>query len=261
MSQQFYTSTQWVTNNPVLANGDEGIETDTNRVKIGNGTTDWNDLPYVSSGLWLGSTTPIDTYPTSVFDVETIVLSTPLTGLTTPNTAVSATDTVLTAIGELQGQISAISTTSPHISTIINTGTLTLPTATDTLVGRATTDTLTNKTMDGGNNTFSNIPKSAVGLANVANVDTSNAANISSGILSTLRGGTGVSNGYGITLTNGTLVTYGGNVVLTAQSPASVLTLPASGTVATLAGTETLTNKTVNGVTLSTASGTTAFLR
>lgn len=38
---------------------------------------------------------------------------------------------------------------SPIISTISNTGTLTLPTSTDTLVGRATTDTLTNKTLTG----------------------------------------------------------------------------------------------------------------
>ena len=37
--------------------------------------------------------------------------------------------------------------TSPVISSISNTGTLTLPTSTDTLVGRATTDTLTNKTL------------------------------------------------------------------------------------------------------------------
>lgn len=37
--------------------------------------------------------------------------------------------------------------TSPIISTISNTGTLTLPISTDTLVGRATTDTLTNKTL------------------------------------------------------------------------------------------------------------------
>ena len=37
--------------------------------------------------------------------------------------------------------------TSPIISTIVNTGTLTLPTSTSTLVGRTTTDTLTNKTL------------------------------------------------------------------------------------------------------------------
>jgi len=39
--------------------------------------------------------------------------------------------------------------TAPVISSISNTGTLTLPTSTDTLVGRATTDTLTNKTITG----------------------------------------------------------------------------------------------------------------
>ena len=37
--------------------------------------------------------------------------------------------------------------TTPVISSISNTGTVTLPTSTDTLVGRATTDTLTNKTL------------------------------------------------------------------------------------------------------------------
>lgn len=37
--------------------------------------------------------------------------------------------------------------TSPVISTIINTGTLTVPTITDTLVARTTTDTLSNKTL------------------------------------------------------------------------------------------------------------------
>jgi len=37
------------------------------------------------------------------------------------------------------------SLTTPNFSSIVNSGTLTLPTSTDTLVGRATTDTLTNK--------------------------------------------------------------------------------------------------------------------
>lgn len=43
--------------------------------------------------------------------------------------------------------LSGLTLTSPVISSISNTGTLTLPTSTDTLVGRATTDTLTNKTL------------------------------------------------------------------------------------------------------------------
>lgn len=50
--------------------------------------------------------------------------------------------------------------TSPVIATMVNSGTITLPTSTDTLVGRATTDTLTNKSMSGASNTFTNIPLS-----------------------------------------------------------------------------------------------------
>lgn len=43
---------------------------------------------------------------------------------------------------------------APVFSTISNTGTITLPTSTDTLVGRATTDTLSNKTISASTNTI-----------------------------------------------------------------------------------------------------------
>jgi hypothetical protein len=42
------TALQWSTAdpNPILAAGEMGIETDTDRFKIGDGTTIWNSLPY-----------------------------------------------------------------------------------------------------------------------------------------------------------------------------------------------------------------------
>jgi len=37
-------STNWTQNNPLLLNGEVGIETDTLKFKIGNGTQRWNSL-------------------------------------------------------------------------------------------------------------------------------------------------------------------------------------------------------------------------
>jgi hypothetical protein len=60
--------------------------------------------------------------------------------------------------------------TTPIISSISNTGTLTLPTSTDTLVGRATTDTLTNKTLT--NPTVTNYVESVVAIGNSGTTQT-----------------------------------------------------------------------------------------
>ena len=64
-----------------------------------------------------------------------------------------------TAITATTGSGSVVLATSPSLTTpsfssIVNTGTLTLPTSTDTLVGKATTDTFTNKTFDTVGNVF-----------------------------------------------------------------------------------------------------------
>lgn len=44
------TSANWTSSNPTLAQGEMGLETDTNKFKFGDGITAWNSLPYFKSG-------------------------------------------------------------------------------------------------------------------------------------------------------------------------------------------------------------------
>jgi len=44
------TATQWTSANPTLASGEWGFETDTGKVKIGDGSTVWNSLAYFGAG-------------------------------------------------------------------------------------------------------------------------------------------------------------------------------------------------------------------
>lgn len=43
------TAAQWTSANPVLFDGEPGYEKDTGKMKIGDGTTAWNSLPYFAS--------------------------------------------------------------------------------------------------------------------------------------------------------------------------------------------------------------------
>jgi hypothetical protein len=93
--------------------------------------------------------------------VTSVATGTGLTGgpITSTGT-ISIDSTVVTLTGTQT--LTNKTLTAPVIATIVNTGTLTLPTATDTLVARDTTDTLTNKTISGSSNTLSNIANASL---------------------------------------------------------------------------------------------------
>jgi hypothetical protein len=71
------------------------------------------------------------------------------TGIDTSGSGNAVTFAIDSTVATLTGSqtLTNKTLTTPVISSISNTGTITLPTSTDTLVGRATTDTLTNKTL------------------------------------------------------------------------------------------------------------------
>lgn len=52
------TAANWTSNNPTLAAGEIGLETDTTKYKIGTGTTAWNSLAYAYTAGAAGATGP-----------------------------------------------------------------------------------------------------------------------------------------------------------------------------------------------------------
>jgi hypothetical protein len=180
--------------------------------------------------------------------------------------------------------------TTPIISSISNTGTLTLPTSTDTLVGRATTDTLTNKTLTlptigGTGATFNGstsgtttvvatatagtttltLPAATDTLVGKATTDTLTNKTLSAAVLTgTLTAGGGVGTSGQILSSTGTGVQWitssagsSGTVTsIVAGTGLSGGTITTSGTiaidstVATLTGTQTLTNKSLTSPTV-----------
>jgi hypothetical protein len=147
--------------------------------------------------------------------------------------------------------------TAPVISTISNTGTVTLPTSTDTLVGRATTDTLTNKTLTSAtlNGTISGTSikdednmasDSASHLATQQSIKAYVDSQVTASDLDFQADSGGA---LSIDLDSETMTFTGGTGIDTTGS-ANDVTFAIDSTVATLTGTQTLTNKSIDATQL-----------
>lgn len=95
------TAAQWTSANPILASGEWGYETDTNKAKIGNGSTAWTSLSYIITG--------------AAGTVTSITAGTGLTGGTITATGTIAIDSTVTTLTGTQ-TLTNKTLTSPTMS-------------------------------------------------------------------------------------------------------------------------------------------------
>lgn len=100
------TASQWTSANPTLASGEWGFESDTGKVKIGNGSTAWNSLGYTGAG-----------------SVTSITAGTGLSGGTITATGTIAIDTATTVDVSTSQTLTNKTLTTPTLtSPLINLG-------------------------------------------------------------------------------------------------------------------------------------------
>lgn len=149
------TAAQWTSTNPTLAAGEMGFETDTLRMKIGNGSTAWTSLSYVTYtataaiATWLA--TPSSANLAAAVTDETgsgaLVFGTSPT-ITTPTLTLSGT-------GSTTQAVIAWDQTNKQLD--IGDGS-----TIRTITADNAAATLTNKTISGASNTLSNIGNSSL---------------------------------------------------------------------------------------------------
>jgi hypothetical protein len=203
-------------------------------------------------------------------DSETFTL-TGGTGIDTAGSGNAVTFAIDSTVATLAGTqtLTNKTLTTPVISSISNSGTITLPTGTDTLVGRATTDTLTNKTLTSPTIT-TGVLNGAVSGTSIKDED--NMASDSASHLATQQSikayvdsqvtaqdfdFSGDSGGAQSVDLDSQSLTFTGGTGIDTTGSSQTMTFAIDSTVATLTGSQTLTNKTLTSAVLnSTISGT-----
>ena len=130
------TAANWTSNNPVLRQGEIGIETDTFKMKVGNGSSTWAQITQYMNIVPDGNLTIDDYIPTSDIGAENGVV-----GLSSNNAIIPGSSIIIEG-----------STANAHETTLTVTDptadrTITFPDATGTVVLADSTNTLTNKTL------------------------------------------------------------------------------------------------------------------
>jgi hypothetical protein len=134
------TAANWTSANPTLAQGELGAETDTDKIKIGDGSTAWASLAYLIDTSGYVTETGTQTLTNKTLGATT--LSGELTGADQIVSAINLKDyaEVTNAIGSTGGGTQDIDLTlgnsvTATVDTSANTFTFSNPTATDELCG------------------------------------------------------------------------------------------------------------------------------
>ena len=215
------TTSEWNSADPILNEGEIGYNSTLTSFKIGDGESLWSELDYYQAAA--------DITPNEIGAIAS----------TEKNAAdgvaiLDANKNVVTALsvvfeGATANDFETLLTVTEPASDI----TLSLPNSTDTLVGRATTDTLTNKSISGSTNTISNIGNASLtnSAITINGSSVSLGGSISIGDITAVTAGTGLSGGGSsgdVTLSIDTSVTAD---LTTAQTLTNkTLTSPSIGT-------------------------------